>query len=67
MMGARRLAKLTEVQTAAHAKYPDSPGKLAVKECDVTNESSVVALVKAAETDLGQVNVLINCAGVMCK
>lgn len=67
MMGARRLPQLTEVQTSAQTKYPDSPGKLAVKECDVTSESSVAELVKAAETDLGEVNVLINCAGVMCK
>lgn len=64
-MGARRLDKLSEVQTAASDKYPESPGKLVVKQCDVTQRQSVIDLVQEAENKLGEVDVLINCAGVM--
>lgn len=64
-MGARRLDKLAEVQTAASDKYPESPGKLIFTKCDVTKRDSVCDLVKEAEEKLGDVDVIINCAGVM--
>ena len=64
-MGARRLDKLGDVQSAACAKHPDSPGTLIYTKCDVTQRESVCNLVKEAEEKLGDVDVIINCAGVM--
>ncbi|KAL7531657.1 hypothetical protein ACHAXR_005541, partial [Thalassiosira sp. AJA248-18] len=64
-MGARRLEKLAEVQKAATDKYPESPGTLHFTQCDVTQRDSVCNLVKEAEEKLGDVDVIINCAGVM--
>ena len=64
-MGARRLDKLAEVQKIATEKYPESPGTLIFKQCDVTQRESVCDLVKEAEENLGEVDILINCAGVM--
>lgn len=64
-MGARRLDKLAEVQKAASDKYPDSPGALHFKQCDVTQRQSLLDLVTEAEEKLGDVDVIINCAGVM--
>jgi len=64
-MGARRLDKLGEVQKAALDKYPESPGTILFKQCDVTQSDSVSDLVKEAEDKLGDVDVIINCAGVM--
>ena len=64
-MGARRVDKLAEVQKLACDKHPDSPGTLLFKQCDVTNRDSVCGLVKEAEEKLGEVDVIINCAGVM--
>ena len=64
-MGARRLDKLAEVQKIATEKYPESPGTLIFKQCDVTQRESVCDLVKEAEDNLGDVDILINCAGVM--
>lgn len=60
-MGARRLDKLSEVQKSACDKYPDSPGALLFKQCDVTQKDSVRDLVKEAEEKLGDVDVIINC------
>lgn len=64
-MGARRLDKLAEVQKFATDKHPDSPGKLLFRQCDVTQRESVQTLVDEAESQLGEVDVIINCAGVM--
>ncbi|KAL9185114.1 hypothetical protein ACHAXT_002891 [Thalassiosira profunda] len=64
-MGARRLEKLAEVQKAASEKHPESPGSLIFTQCDVTKRESVCDLVKEAEEKLGDVDILINCAGVM--
>lgn len=64
-MGARRLDKLAEVQKAALIKHPDSPGQIVYTKCDVTQRESVCDLVKEAEEQLGDVDVIINCAGVM--
>jgi len=64
-MGARRLDRLAEVQKAASDKYPDSPGTILFTKCDVTQTESVHDLVKEAEDKLGDVDVIINCAGVM--
>ena len=64
-MGARRLDKLAEVQKTASDKHPESPGTLIYKQCDVTKRDSVCDLVKEAEEKLGDVDVIINCAGVM--
>jgi len=64
-MGARRLDKLEEVQKTALIKHPDSPGQIVYTKCDVTQRESVCDLVKEAEEQLGDVDVIINCAGVM--
>ncbi|GFH61074.1 hypothetical protein CTEN210_17550 [Chaetoceros tenuissimus] len=64
-MGARRVEKLAEVKDAATAKYSESPGTLIYKACDVTQRDSVCELVQEAEEKLGDVDVIINCAGVM--
>ena len=64
-MGARRVEKLAEVKDAATAKYSESPGTLIYKACDVTQRDSVCGLVQEAEEKLGEVDVIINCAGVM--
>lgn len=64
-MGARRTDKLAEVQKLVTEKYPDSPGSLHYKQCDVTQRKSVLDLVAEAEEKLGDVDILINCAGVM--
>eukprot|EP00970_Alexandrium_tamarense_P008784 scaffold1698_cov201-Alexandrium_tamarense.AAC.13 len=65
MMAARRVEKLHDVQQACLTKHPDSRGKLLYKECDVTQRESLADLVKEAEEKLGDVDVIINCAGVM--
>lgn len=66
-IGARRLDKLQEVQSTILAKHgtDDNPGSCVYAACDVTSRSSVESLVKEAEDKLGDVDVLINCAGVM--
>ena len=64
-MGARRVEKLQEVQSTILANHADSPGSCVYAACDVTSRSSVESLVKVAEDKLGEVDVLINCAGVM--
>jgi NADP-dependent 3-hydroxy acid dehydrogenase YdfG len=73
-MGARRLDKLSEVQAAAKSKYgggsgsddnEPNPGVLIFQKCDVTDRHSVVELVAEATSQLGEVDVMINCAGVM--
>ena len=59
-MGARRLDKLEEVQKTALIKHPDSPGQIVYTKCDVTQRESVCDLVKEAEEQLGDVDVIIN-------
>lgn len=63
-MGARRLNKLGEVQQSAIDKYQESPGTIVYTTCDVTKRESVCNLVKEAEDKLGDVDVIINCAGM---
>ena len=63
-MGARRTDKLDEVQTSAIDKHPTSPGTIVYTKCDVTKRESVCNLVKEAEDKLGDVDVIINCAGM---
>ena len=63
-IGARRLDKLCEVQQSASDKYQESPGTIICTTCDVTKREDVKNLVKAAEEKLGDVDVIINCAGM---
>jgi 3-oxoacyl-[acyl-carrier protein] reductase len=41
------------------------PGRLTIQPLDVSEEENVCAFVKTAAADLGEVNTLINCAGVL--
>ncbi|MGI8865521.1 MAG: SDR family oxidoreductase [Rubrobacteraceae bacterium] len=59
-LAARRQDVLSEVQDSLNSKT----GSLAVPT-DVTDRSQVEALVAQAERDLGPVDILVNCAGVM--
>ena len=40
-------------------------GKVICKPTDVTDRAQVLALVKAAETELGPIDIVVSCAGVM--
>ncbi|NVB41457.1 SDR family oxidoreductase [Pseudenhygromyxa sp. WMMC2535] len=60
-LGARRLDRLQEVAAAATAEG----GAAIVQQTDVTDRSSVTALVEAARTQWGRVDVMINNAGIM--
>lgn len=62
-IGARRLAKLQEV--AADVAATGAPGTIVCAQCDVKAREQVTALVEKAETELGPVDIMINCAGVM--
>ena len=59
-LAARRQDVLSEVQDSLNSKT----GSLAVPT-DVTDRSQVEALVAQAQRDLGPVDILVNCAGVM--
>jgi NADP-dependent 3-hydroxy acid dehydrogenase YdfG len=67
-IGARRLEKLEEVATQCRAKYPNSPGSMICVACDVTDRSSVQAMVRKTcedEFKVDSVRAMICCAGVM--
>jgi NADP-dependent 3-hydroxy acid dehydrogenase YdfG len=67
VIGARRLEKLQAVAIEIKSKYPDSPGQIVAKSCDVTSRESVQALVQQACTEyqVTSVSTMISCAGVM--
>ncbi|KAF4119351.1 Acyl-CoA synthetase (AMP-forming)/AMP-acid ligase II [Geosmithia morbida] len=60
-IGARRLDALEGVR----AKLSAYPGKVLVHRTDVTDREQVHSLVKAASEQLGPVDILVSCAGVM--
>ncbi len=62
-IAARRGERLAEVAREAAERYPDSPPPVAVA-CDVTDGTAVSSLVGGAVERLGDVDVLINNAGV---
>jgi 3-oxoacyl-[acyl-carrier protein] reductase len=54
----RRLAQTREELSAAHAE------KVAARPCDVTDEAQVTALIEAAVSHFGRIDVMINNAGL---
>ncbi len=62
-LAARRRAALLEVR--AGLDYRRGAAKSLVVETDVTDRGRVRALVKSVEEELGPVEMLVNCAGVM--
>ncbi|MEM1010442.1 MAG: SDR family oxidoreductase, partial [Myxococcota bacterium] len=64
-IGARRVCELEKTQKEVSANFPGSAVKTLVVPTDVTKRKDVIKLVKAAETSLGPVDIMVNCAGVM--
>lgn len=60
-LGARRLDALESLK----AKISGLGGKVAICKTDVTDKKQVEALVKTASDELGPVDILVACAGVM--
>lgn len=60
-LGARRLDALESLK----AKISGHGGKVAICKTDVTDKKQVEALVKTASDELGPVDILVACAGVM--
>ncbi|KAK0864542.1 hypothetical protein LTS02_005924 [Friedmanniomyces endolithicus] len=60
-LGARR----TEVLEAVKRRLAVREGKVIIRQTDVTDRKQVKALMEAAESELGPVDILISCAGVM--
>ena len=60
-LAARRLEALEDVKR----KLVIREGKVIIHRTDVTDKSQVEDLVRAAESELGPVDILISCAGVM--
>lgn len=60
-LAARRLDELEKVKKRLVVRE----GKVIIRSTDVTKREQVQALAKAAETELGPVDILVNCAGVM--
>ncbi|KAI9373479.1 hypothetical protein BJX61DRAFT_381798 [Aspergillus egyptiacus] len=60
-LGARRLDALQSLQ----AKLSGNGNKVVIQKTDVTDKKQVEALVKAATDELGPVDILVACAGVM--
>ncbi|KAL4808040.1 hypothetical protein BDV18DRAFT_95617 [Aspergillus unguis] len=60
-LGARRLDALESLKS----KLSTYGGKVAIAKTDVTNKSQVETLVKTATEELGPVDILVACAGVM--
>ena len=66
-MGARRLEELEKTQIEVATACPGSASKTLCVRCDVTKREDVQTLVKAAESSLGECDILVNCAGVMVR
>lgn len=60
-LGARRQDALEAVKRRMAVRE----GKVIVRKTDVTDRGQMEALVKAAESELGPVDILVSCAGVM--
>ncbi|KAL6870171.1 putative NRPS-like protein biosynthetic cluster [Amphichorda felina] len=60
-IAARRLDALEGVK----AKLAPYPGKVLIHKTDVTNKSQVESLFKTTAEELGSVDILVSCAGVM--
>ncbi|THC94405.1 hypothetical protein EYZ11_006102 [Aspergillus tanneri] len=60
-LAARRLDALEAVR----AKFTTGGGKVIIRKTDVTNRSQVEALLRDANDELGPVDILVSCAGVM--
>ncbi|OJJ50362.1 hypothetical protein ASPZODRAFT_23014 [Penicilliopsis zonata CBS 506.65] len=60
-LGARRL----EVLEATKRKLAIHEGKVVIRQTDVTDKAQVEALFRAANDQLGPVDILVACAGVM--
>ena len=58
-------ARRTEALEAVKRRIVVREGKVIVKQTDVTSQTQVEALVRSAETELGPVDILVSCAGVM--
>ncbi|EMC99089.1 hypothetical protein BAUCODRAFT_390885 [Baudoinia panamericana UAMH 10762] len=61
MLGARRMDALESVKRRLAVRQ----GKVIVRQTDVTDRKQVEGLVQAAENQLGPVDILVSCAGVM--
>lgn len=60
-LGARRMKVLEAIKSSLPLRY----NKAIIRQTDVTDKSQVEALVRAAHDELGPVDVLVVCAGVM--
>ncbi|OAL36404.1 hypothetical protein AYO20_04300 [Fonsecaea nubica] len=60
-LGARR----TEALEAVKSRLVVREGKVIVRKTDVTDRKQVESLIKAANDELGPVDILVSCAGVM--
>lgn len=60
-LGARR----TEALEAVKRRLAVREGKVIIRQTDVTDKTQVEALVRAADNELGPVDILVSCAGVM--
>jgi thioester reductase-like protein len=64
-MGARRLGELEKTQDLIAKSCTGSASKTVILSTDVSKREQVAALVELAETSLGPVDILVNCAGCM--
>lgn len=62
-LGARRLDALESVKRKVLAAAPNA--KCIIRATDVTNNTQTEALIHAANEELGPVDILVSCAGVM--
>ncbi|KAF2016687.1 nonribosomal peptide synthetase 10 [Aaosphaeria arxii CBS 175.79] len=60
-IGARRVDELEKVKKSLVVRE----GKVIIRKTDVTDRKQVEELINAAETELGPVDILVSCAGVM--
>ncbi|GAB7350151.1 hypothetical protein MBLNU459_g0818t1 [Dothideomycetes sp. NU459] len=58
-------ARRTDALEAVKRRLVVRDGKVIVKQTDVTNRTQVEALFRATEKELGPVDILVSCAGVM--
>lgn len=62
-LGARRIGELKTLQASLEAQFAGI--KVVSRATDVTSSEQVQALVKAAVSELGHIDILVVCAGVM--
>ncbi|KAH0114486.1 putative NRPS-like enzyme, partial [Aureobasidium melanogenum] len=58
-------ARRTDALEALKRRLTVREGKVIVRQTDVTNRQQVEALIQATEEELGPVDILVSCAGVM--